>query len=106
MPDSSFIYNGFNYTFPTYKPAGNDNVLAEGQTIKIPRSRYFSVRMLAASETGLAAGTINATYADGNTTSSQVLVPTWWTWPYPAGGDLIFPFYYTNTTVNYNRSNI
>lgn len=68
--------------------------------------KYFSVSMLAAAETGLAAGFVNATYTDGSTSSGQVLVPAWWSWPYPAGGDLIFPYYYSNKTVDYNRSNI
>jgi alpha-L-fucosidase len=62
--------------------------------------------MLAASETGMAEGTINATYSDGSTISNPLLVPAWWTWPYPAGGDLIFPFYYSSQSINYNRSNI
>jgi alpha-L-fucosidase len=54
----------------------------------------------------MAQGTLNATYADGSSTSGAVLVPSWWSWPYPAGGDIIFGYYLTNTTTNYNRSNI
>jgi alpha-L-fucosidase len=106
MPPSTFIYNGVNFTFPQYKPAGNDNILAAGQVIEIPEGNYLSVQLLAAGETGLAAGFVNGSYADGSTSSGQVLVPAWWTWPYPSGGDLIFPSYYTNKTVDYNRSNI
>jgi alpha-L-fucosidase len=64
MPPPEFIYNGFNYTFPCYRAVGNDNVLAQGQTIEVPRGKYFSVQMLAAAETGLAAGFVNDTYAD------------------------------------------
>jgi alpha-L-fucosidase len=101
-----FIYNGFNYQFPQYRAAGNDNVIALGQTITVPRSKYFSVQMLAASESGIVSGTINATYEDGSTGSGAILVPAWWSWPYPAGGDLVFPYYLTNSSVNYNRSNI
>jgi alpha-L-fucosidase len=106
MPPPEFIYNGFNYTFPCYRAVGNDNVLAQGQTIEVPRGKYFSVQMLAAAETGLAAGFVNDTYADWSSSSGQVLVPAWWSWPYPAGGDLIFPYYYSNKTVDFNRSNI
>jgi alpha-L-fucosidase len=62
--------------------------------------------MLTAAETGVVSGTVNATYADGSTTSSAVLVPAWWDWPYPFGGDLVLPYYLTNETVDYNRSNI
>ena len=106
MPPESFIYGGFNYKFPSYKGSGCDNVIADGQEIKLPKGRYFSVRMLAASESGMASATLNATYTDGSTDSGALLVPAWWTWPYPAGGDLILPHYLTNTSQNYNSSNI
>lgn len=106
MPSESFVYGGANYKFPSYKESGYDNVITDGQEIKVPKGRYFSVRMLAASESGMASATINATYADGSTDSGALLVPAWWTWPYPAGGDLIFPHYLTDTARNYNRSNI
>jgi alpha-L-fucosidase len=62
--------------------------------------------MLAASESGMSSGTVNATYADNSTSSSAVLVPAWWSWPYPTGGDLVFPYRLTNETVDWNRSNI
>jgi alpha-L-fucosidase len=106
IPPSSFTYNGVNFSFPVYKAAGNDNVLAQGQTVNVPRGRYFSVSMLAAGETGLAAGFVNASYADGSNSSGQVLVPSWWSWPYPFGGDLVFPHYLTNRSIDFNRSNI
>ncbi|KAF2189055.1 glycoside hydrolase family 29 protein [Zopfia rhizophila CBS 207.26] len=106
MPPSNFVYAGLNYRFPEHKPPGNDNVIASGQTITVPRGRYLSVHMLAASENGMAQGTINGTYADNTTTSGAVLVPAWWSWPYPTGGDLVFPYRVTNETIDYNRSNI
>lgn len=106
MPPAHFVYNGFNFNFPQYKAAGNDNVIADGQTIDIPEGRYVRVSMLAASEEGLASGTVNATYADGTTTTGAVLVPSWWSWPYPFGGDIVMPYYLNNESVDYNRSNI
>ncbi|KAF2099507.1 glycoside hydrolase [Rhizodiscina lignyota] len=54
----------------------------------------------------MASTALNSSYADGSSGSSAVLVPAFQSWPYPAGGDLVFPFFYTNETVNYNRSNI
>jgi len=106
LPPSNLVYGGINYTFPQYKSQTNDNVLALGQTIQIPRGRYFSIQMLASSETGLASGFINATYSDNTTSSSPILVPAWINWGAPAGGDIIFPYYYTNTSINWNRSMI
>lgn len=106
MPPSSFQYNGVNFDFPTFNATGYDNLISTGQTIYPPQLQYSSVYMLASSQSGMAEGTLNATYADGSSTSGAVLVPSWWSWPYPAGGDIIFPYYLTNETINYNRSNI
>lgn len=106
MPPSKFQYNGVDFNFPTFNASGYDNLIATGQTIYPPQLRYSSVYMLVSSQSGMAQGTLNATYADGSTSSGAVLVPSWWSWPYPAGGDIIFPYYLTNTTTNYNRSNI
>lgn len=105
MPPSEFIYNGVRYNFPTYKSTGNDNVISSGQTVKA-QGKYFASYMLASSETSSANTALNSTYADGSTGSSAVLVPAFQSWPYPAGGDLVFPYFYTNETINYNRSNI
>lgn len=106
LPPPEFVYNGINFTFPEYKSSGNDNVLALGQTLEVTRGRYFSIQMLASCENGLASGYINATYSDGSVSSSPVLVPAFYNWPYPAGGDIILPYYYTNTSIDYNRSMI
>jgi alpha-L-fucosidase len=106
IPPSSFQYNGVNFSFPKYNATGNDNVVALGQNVSVPSGRYSAVYMLASAVTGMASGTINATYSDGSMTSGAVLVPAWWTWPYPSGGDIIFPYYLSNQSVDYNRSNI
>lgn len=106
MPPSSFTYSGVNFEFPSYKSTGNDNVVMQGQEITVPRGRYLSFVMLAAAESGMGSGTIRANYADGSSSQASVLVPAWWNWPYPAGGDLVFSHYLTVTSANFNRSNI
>ncbi|KAI0769990.1 glycoside hydrolase superfamily [Fomes fomentarius] len=106
IPPSTFVYSGFNYSFPEYRAAGNDNLIAVGQHIPVPHGKYLSVAILAASESSIASSTINASYADGSQSSDAILVPAWWNWPYPAGGDIVLPYRFTNTTVDYNRTNI
>lgn len=106
LPPANFTYGGVNYEFPQYKDSGNDNVLAQGQMLNPEQGRYFSVHMLAAAETAIATGFVNATYSDGSTSSSPILVDPFWDWPYPYGGDLVFPYYLTNSSVDYNRSMI
>ncbi|EME45088.1 glycoside hydrolase family 29 protein [Dothistroma septosporum NZE10] len=106
LPPSNFTYSGVNYIFPQYQDSGNDNVLAQGQVIVPPASRYFSIHMLAAAENAIATGTVNVTYADNTTDSGPILVDPFWAWPYPYGGDIIFPYYLTNSSIDYNRSMI
>ncbi|KAJ6121190.1 hypothetical protein N7523_005470 [Penicillium sp. IBT 18751x] len=106
MPPESFSYGGFNYRFSAYNRSGYDNVLSKGQEVKVPPAKYFSYQMLASSESGMAAGSVIAKYADGSNTTGSLLVPAWWSWPYPAGGDLVFSSYLTENTTNFNRSNI
>ena len=106
LPSRDFEYAGVKFDFPQYTHAGNDNVLAEGQLLTPASGRYFSIHILAAAETAIATGFVTATYADNTTTSGAMLVDPWWDWPYPYGGDLIFPYYLTNSTVDYNRSMI
>lgn len=106
IPSSEFVYYGLNYEFPRYKAGENDNAIAAGQTITIPRGRYVSAHLLAASESGIAQGTLNATFSDNSTSSAPVLVPAWWSWPYPTGGDFVFPYRLTGESVDWNRSNI
>lgn len=106
MPPETFSYGGFNYRFSPYNASGYDNMLVKGQEIQVPRARYFSYQMLAASESGMASGSVMAKYADGSTTTGPLLVPAWYNWPYPAGGDLVFSYYLTQKEANFNRSNI
>ncbi|KAK5137926.1 hypothetical protein LTR08_006695 [Meristemomyces frigidus] len=106
LPPSNFTYSGVNYAFPQYNATGNDNVLAQGQTVTLQQGRYFSVHMLAAAEQAIATGAVNATYADGTSTSGQVIVDPFWDWPYPYGGDVIFPYLLTNSSIDYNRTMI
>jgi alpha-L-fucosidase len=106
IPPKEFVYGGFNYQFSSYNATGFDNVLVKGQTVDVPRAKYFSYQLLAASESGMASGSVTANYADNSSTSGPLLVPAWWSWPYPAGGDLVFSCYLTENETNYNRSNI
>ncbi|KAI0127263.1 alpha-l-fucosidase [Xylariales sp. AK1849] len=105
-PGTNLTYGGVHYWFPEYKTSGFDNFIAQGQHLSIVPARYSSIHMLVSAETTSADGSITASYADGWTTSRNILVPPWWLWAFPSGGDIVMPFYYTNETTNYNKSNI
>lgn len=107
LPDEEFVYGGVNFTFPQYQANnGSDNVIAQGQTLDIVQGRYVGVHMLAAAHHAIAKGFVNATYADGSTTSGAVMVDPFWAYQFPYGGDIIFPYYLTNESLDYNRSSI
>ncbi|KAJ5704272.1 hypothetical protein N7493_011410 [Penicillium malachiteum] len=106
MPPETFYFGGMNYRFAKYNATGYDNVLSQGQEIQVPQSKYFSFQMLAASESGMGSGSVVAKYADGSTSTGSVLVPAWYSWPYPEGGDLVFTCFLTENETNWNRSNI
>lgn len=107
VPAENFTYGGVEFSFPQYQTGNlSDNVLAQGQMLNVTKGRYVGVHLLAAAETAIATGYVNATYADGSTTSGAVLVDPFWNWPLTYGGDITFPYYLTNSTVNYNRSSI
>lgn len=107
IPAENFTYGGVEFIFPQYQTGNlSDNVLAQGQMLNVTKGRYVGVHLLAAAETAIATGYVNATYADGSTTSGAVLVDPFWNWPLTYGGDITFPYYLTNSTVNYNRSSI
>lgn len=106
LPVSDLIYGGVDFTFPQYTQNGSDNVLAQGQLLNVTPGRYVGMHMLAAADSAIATGFVNATYADGTTTSDPVLINPYIDWPYPYGGSIIMPYYYSNSSVDYNRSMI
>lgn len=107
LPATNFTYGGVDFIFPQYQAGnGSDNVLAQGQALEVERGRYVGVHFLAAAESAIATGFVNASYADGTTTSGPILVDPFWDWPYPYGGDIIFPYFLANESVDYNRSMI
>lgn len=106
LPDAEFTYSGVRYDFPQYQESGNDNVLAQGQILRPEKGRYISVHMLAAAESAIATGFVNTTYSDNSTASAPILIDPYKDWPYPYGGDIIFPYTLANDSVDYNRSMI
>ena len=107
LPPEDLVYAGVHFKFPQYHPSDRaDNVLAQGQVLHVPQGRYSSLHVLAAGDGKSTTGFLNATYADGTASDSAILVPPFWSWPYPFGGDIVFPYLLTARGINYNRSMI
>jgi len=91
LPAENFTYAGVEFSFPQYTQGrGNDNVLAQGQTLAVPRGRYVGIHMLAAAETAIATGSVTAVYGDGTTSSGSFLVDPFWDWPVSELHSIIF----------------
>lgn len=100
------IYDGYQYELAPYQSIGNDNLISQGQQIPVTQGKYFSFQMLVAAESSTATGSVTAYYADGSTSTGGIQASPWWLWAYPSGGDIVMPFYYTDDSMNYNKSNI
>jgi alpha-L-fucosidase len=75
---------GIRYQFPASAPLANDNVVALGQTIKLPPGNYQQAFLLATETWGPGleshssmSNTIIVHYTDGSTSSGSLSVPDW-----------------------------
>ncbi|KAI1507156.1 Glycoside hydrolase family 29 protein [Pyrenophora tritici-repentis] len=67
--------------------------------------------MLLAAEDSVATGTVISNYANGSSATSTLRAFPWWSWssafsPWHYAGDLVFPFHFTNSTMDFNHSAI
>ncbi len=69
--------NEVPYLFPASAPMVNDNVVALGQTIKIPQGSYQQAFLLATTSWGSVSNRIIVHYTDGSISSGSVSVEDW-----------------------------
>ncbi|WP_018382077.1 alpha-L-fucosidase [Wenjunlia vitaminophila] len=90
LPAGRVEVNGVPFAFPSSAAGANNNVVAMGQRIDIPKARYLSALFLTAGSYGHASGLATVHYADGSTSTGGVSGPDW----YGAGGRLSAPYRY------------
>ncbi|KAF2430681.1 glycoside hydrolase [Tothia fuscella] len=96
-------FDGFGSAYPAqYIPSPNFTLRTN---LPLTPGKYSSLCKLASSQYGQASGNIIAHY-NGSSDIRPVLIPSWRNWPYPSGGNIVFPYYLTASGINYNRSNI
>jgi alpha-L-fucosidase len=103
-------FDGSGYTFPAERlPVGQtatvggvpfklgsaaagakNNIAATGQTIDLPKGRYFVAYFLVAASYGTTGGAATVHYADGSTSTGSLSGPDWYT----GTGALVSPFRY------------
>lgn len=97
-------YGGIQYGFAQNQTY--DNFIAQGQSLSFEPGRYSSLHLLAAGESGSTDGHFTISYDGEAPASADISVAPWWQWVFPPGGDIVFPFYWTNESANYNKTHI
>ncbi|KAI0467354.1 glycoside hydrolase family 29 protein [Xylaria cf. heliscus] len=110
-PSYTSSKSGVVYSFPGYTgPKEPDNIVCAGQKITIPHnvSRIFSASFLVSGDVEFATATGNVTfhYADGAVSSYELRALDWFSWLTLNRGELVFPFRFTDTGVNWNTSHV
>ncbi|RDI89150.1 5'-3' exoribonuclease 2 [Venturia inaequalis] len=100
---------GIQYEFPGYRGKSRlDNVLCLGQNISVIPAKYFSASMLVTSdvESATVSGNLTYHYSDNTTSTSELRSQPWFSFLTIVRGEIIFPYRYTSSGINYNTSNI
>ncbi|KAI1274973.1 alpha-L-fucosidase [Xylaria sp. FL0933] len=101
---------GIVYSFPGYTGEDNpDNVICKGQNIDIPSdNRAFSASFLLSGDKEFAtvAGNVTFTYTDGSVSSYELRSLDWFSWLTLNRGEIVFPFRFTATGINWNTSHV
>lgn len=92
-----------SYIFPGYQN-GSDNVVMEGQVIDVPSTSYFSLQMLASTESAGTSGNMTFEYTDGTTTLAEVRTNPYSSFLSILQGEIVMPSYFTSNDTNWNTS--
>ncbi|KAI0076395.1 glycoside hydrolase family 29 protein [Panus rudis PR-1116 ss-1] len=110
--EQTFTYNGIEFTLPPFHDAKKlDAIRSDSQVVAIPSSNttFHSFHALATSvwpASGSArarVGTLTYTFADGSTTTNEILVGPWWS-TNPFDGPIHTPYHYANVTLDSEKT--
>jgi alpha-L-fucosidase len=90
LPTGRVEVDGIPFLFPSSAAGAKNNVVAMGQRVELPPSRYLSAVFLTSGSYGNASGSATVHYADGSTTTAGLGGADW----YAAGGSLSAPYRY------------
>lgn len=98
-PNGSYVsaQSGIRYDFPGYRgPKKSDNVLCEGQTIKVPEGNYFSASVLVAAdvEAETVSEDLSFNFKDNSSLTSELRSEPWFAFLTINRGDIILPYRY------------
>ncbi|KAG0703338.1 glycoside hydrolase family 29 protein [Suillus ampliporus] len=111
LPQGPWLYNGISYDLPSAWGQSDDNVIAQGQVVKLPNTTYIHELHLVyagdGSDDGLS-GTFSLNYADSSVKYLQFTGKNWWKWPILNWGNIRTPYHFENysSDKNWNSSQI
>lgn len=91
LPSGQVTADGVPYLFPGNSQTKNNNAVATGQRIELPKGRYLTAHFLVASSYGATGGTATVHYADGSSTTGDLSGPDW----HSGSGPISAPFRYS-----------
>jgi glucoamylase len=87
-PGQALLHDGLTITWPDVAPGQPDNVVADGQTVRVSGTGT-TLGVVGASAYGSTSGTFTVTYANGTTSTSTVTLADWVDTSPAAGTDLL-----------------
>ncbi|KAJ3995121.1 glycoside hydrolase family 29 protein [Lentinula boryana] len=113
LPVGSYAYDGITYQLPTIWGTGNDNVIANNQTLSLSNSTFVHElhALYSGDNSGDATFTVDRfmlTFLDGSTQTLTLEASNWWGWPDLNPGIIQTPYsLQTNgTSKNFNHTSI
>jgi alpha-L-fucosidase len=91
LPSGSTTVDGVPYLLGSSGAGAENNVVALGQQLDLPKGRYLSAQFLVACSYGATGGTATVHYADGSTSQGELSGPDWYT----NAGPITAPYRYT-----------
>jgi beta-glucosidase-like glycosyl hydrolase len=104
-PNAKVSHDGLTFTWPNEPPGSADNVVAGGQTIKLPGSGS-TLGILGAADNGTAEGPLTVTYTDGSTQTFDLSLADWYADSPAQGTDLLATLPYVNDSTGKITHNV
>ncbi|KAJ7847700.1 glycoside hydrolase family 29 protein [Mycena olivaceomarginata] len=109
LPTGSWEYDGLSFALPSSWDKNDDNVLANGQVLRLqkPTSVHELHFLYAGDGTGapvLSVFTLN--FADGSSHEVNLYAKNWWVWANVNRAAIVTPYHFEKTGKNLNATNI
>ncbi|KAG1818020.1 glycoside hydrolase family 29 protein [Suillus subaureus] len=110
LPEGPWLYNGISYDLPSTWGQSQDNVIAEGQVVKLLNATYVHELHIvyAGDSSGGIAGTFSLNYADNSVKYLKFTGKGWWKWASLDFAEIRTPYHFEeySSSKNWNSSHV